>query len=84
MGFWMKKSNKLLSGIPLNSVERQEFAKQNSTMLEVEHYQHDVLNRLLDKKVKLTALPSSNQKLTAVVPGFKDHPSRGGRKKASG
>ena len=42
--------------------------------LEVEHYHHDVLNKLIDKKVKLTALPSSNQKLTAVVPGYKDHP----------
>jgi adenosine deaminase len=41
---------------------------------EVEHYQHDVLNRVLDKSVSVTALPTSNQKLTTVVPGFKDHP----------
>jgi len=40
----------------------------------IESYQHDVLNRLLDKEVNVTALPSSNQKLTGVIPGYKDHP----------
>lgn len=66
---------KLLKGEPLDDKEKQEFIKTKFYhALEVEHYQHDVLNRLMDKRVKLTALPSSNQKLTAVVPGFKDHP----------
>jgi len=31
---------------------------------EVERYQHDVLNRMIQKKVSLIALPSSNYKLT--------------------
>jgi hypothetical protein len=29
---------------------------------------------VLDKSMTVTALPTSNQKLTTVVPGFKDHP----------
>ena len=67
--------DKLLSGQRLSKAEKQEFVKTKFYhALEVEHYQHDVLNRLIDKRLKLTALPSSNQKLTAVVPGFKDHP----------
>jgi adenosine deaminase len=41
---------------------------------EVEHYQHDVLNRMINKKVSLVALPSSNVKLTQFLPTYKDHP----------
>lgn len=41
---------------------------------EVEHYQHDILNRIIQKRVSLVALPSSNLKLTGVFPDFKDHP----------
>ena len=41
---------------------------------EVEHYQHDILNRIIQKSVSLVALPSSNLKLTGVFPDFKDHP----------
>lgn len=66
---------KLVQGETLQPAEKKEFVKTKYFhALEVEHYQHDVLNKLIDKKVKLTALPSSNQKLTAVVPGYKDHP----------
>ena len=41
---------------------------------EIEHYQHDVLNRMINKKVSLVALPSSNVKLTQFLPTYKDHP----------
>ncbi|MEM1030059.1 MAG: hypothetical protein AAGA56_09250 [Myxococcota bacterium] len=41
---------------------------------EVEHYQHDVLNRMINKGVSLVALPSSNVKLTQFLPTYKDHP----------
>ena len=41
---------------------------------EIEHYQHDVLNRMINKKVSLVALPSSNLKLTGCFPDYKDHP----------
>ena len=44
------------------------------TAREIEHYQHDVLNRMINKKVSLVALPSSNLKLTGSFPDFKDHP----------
>jgi hypothetical protein len=40
----------------------------------VEHYQHDVLNRLIDKGVTLVSLPSSNNKLTGQFEDYKDHP----------
>ena len=41
---------------------------------EVEHYQHDVLNRMIDKRLTLVSLPSSNQKLTGELAGYSDHP----------
>ena len=41
---------------------------------EMEHYQHDVLNRMINKKVGLVALPSSNLKLTGSLADHKDHP----------
>jgi hypothetical protein len=44
------------------------------TAREIEHYQHDVLNRMINKKVSLVALPSSNLKLTGAFPDYKDHP----------
>ena len=66
---------KLLQGIPLNAEERKKFVKVKfHTAREVEHYQHDVLNRMIHKKVTLTALPSSNKKLTNFFEDFKDHP----------
>lgn len=41
---------------------------------EVEHYQHDVLNRMIDKRLTLVSLPTSNKKLTGSVPDYSDHP----------
>jgi len=41
---------------------------------EVEHYQHDVLNRMIDKRITLVSLPSSNKKLTGALADYKDHP----------
>lgn len=44
------------------------------TAREVEQYQHDVLNRLIQKGVSLVTLPSSNNKLTGKFQDYKDHP----------
>jgi hypothetical protein len=41
---------------------------------EVEHYQHDVLNRMIDKRLTLVSLPSSNKKLTGELADYADHP----------
>lgn len=41
---------------------------------EVEHYQHDVLNRMIDKRLTLVSLPSSNKKLTGALADYSDHP----------
>jgi hypothetical protein len=41
---------------------------------EIEQYQHDVLNRLIQKGVSLISLPSSNNKLTGKFEDYKDHP----------
>jgi adenosine deaminase len=41
---------------------------------EIEHYQHDVLNRMIDKRLTLVSLPSSNKKLTGALADYKDHP----------
>ena len=41
---------------------------------EVEHYQHDVLNRMIDKRLTLVSLPSSNKKLTGALTDYNDHP----------
>jgi len=41
---------------------------------EVEHYQHDVLNRMIDKRLTLVSLPSSNKKLTGELTDYSDHP----------
>lgn len=66
---------KLLKGSPLSDTEVTRFAKVKfATAREVEYYQHDVLNRMIQKRVSLTALPSSNYKLTRHVSDFKDHP----------
>ncbi len=67
--------DKILSGTPLNNQETVKFLKTKfHTAREIEHYQHDVLNRMINKKVSLVALPSSNLKLTNCFPDFKDHP----------
>ena len=66
---------KIILGIPLSIEEQKSFLKTKfHTAREIEHYQHDVLNRMINKKVSLVALPSSNLKLTGSFPDFKDHP----------
>lgn len=67
--------NKLLEGMPLSENEKLRFTKAKfHTAREVEHYQHDVLNRLIQKDVTLVSLPSSNNKLTGQFEDYKDHP----------
>jgi adenosine deaminase len=67
--------DKLFAGTPLSAEERRSFIKTKfHTAREVEHYQHDVLNRMINKGVGLVALPSSNIKLTNNFPNYKDHP----------
>jgi adenosine deaminase len=66
---------KLFKGTPITDAEKTLFLKVKFHMArEVEHYQHDVLNRMLQKDVGLVALPSSNNKLTHFFPDYKDHP----------
>ena len=75
---WDKNSSikdKLISGLPINEEEKLIFLKLKfQTAREVEHYQHDVLNRMINKNVGVIALPTSNNRLTNSFPEFKDHP----------
>jgi hypothetical protein len=75
---WREHTNirdKLFAGKPLTKEEKKLFVKVKfHTAREVEHYQHDVLNRMINKGVSLIALPSSNNKLTHCFPDYKDHP----------
>ena len=75
---WREHTNvreKLFNGEVLNEEERRAFVKiKFHTAREVEHYQHDVLNRMINKGVGLIALPSSNNKLTTSFEDYKDHP----------
>ncbi len=67
--------DKLFDGTPLSPEEKTIFVKTKfHTAREVEHYQHDVLNRMLTKGVSLIALPSSNKRLTGSFEDYKDHP----------
>ncbi len=67
--------DKLLKGKVLNDKEHTNFIKSKfHTAREVEHYQHDVLNRMIQKGVTLISLPSSNNKLTGRFEDYKDHP----------
>jgi adenosine deaminase len=67
--------DKLVLGQPLTHDEKREFVKVKfHAAREVEHYQHDVLNRMINKGVGLVALPSSNNKLTNSFRDYKDHP----------
>lgn len=67
--------DKLLRGEKLNAAENVLFVKAKfHTAREVEHYQHDVLNRMIQKGVTLVSLPSSNNKLTGKFQDYKDHP----------
>lgn len=66
---------KILSGKTLTETERTLFLKAKfHTARNVEQYQHDVLNRLIQKGVSLVTLPSSNNKLTGKFEDYKDHP----------
>lgn len=66
---------KILQGVTLSREDEILFLKAKfHTAREVEHYQHDVLNRLLQKGVTLVSLPSSNNKLTGRFSDYKDHP----------
>jgi hypothetical protein len=66
---------KLFTGKLLTEDEKRDFVKiKFHTAREVEHYQHDVLNRMINKGVSLIALPSSNNKLTTSFSDYKDHP----------
>lgn len=67
--------DKLLAGTKLSEAEHILFVKAKfHTAREVEHYQHDVLNRMIQKGVTLVSLPSSNNKLTGKFEDYKDHP----------
>lgn len=67
--------DKIIDGVTLTPAEMVKFLKTKfHTAREIEHYQHDVLNRMINKKVSLVALPSSNLKLTGAFPDYKDHP----------
>jgi hypothetical protein len=67
--------DKLISGQPLNDEETRIFTKAKfHTAREVEIYQHDVLDRMIDKRVSLVSLPSSNAKLANSFEDYKDHP----------
>lgn len=66
---------KLKLGQVLSNEDEILFLKAKfHTAREVEHYQHDVLNRLIQKQVTLVSLPSSNNKLTGRFEDYKDHP----------
>jgi len=66
---------KLFSGAPLNAAEATLATKTKfHHAREVESYQHDVLNRMIDKRLTLVSLPSSNKKLTGALADYADHP----------
>ncbi|UXR65435.1 hypothetical protein EZJ49_04105 [Bdellovibrio bacteriovorus] len=74
-GFNRHVLEKLLKGTKLTTEEDILFVKAKfHTAREVEHYQHDVLNRMIQKGVTLVSLPSSNNKLTGKFEDYKDHP----------
>jgi len=74
-GIHKKVLEKLLEGKKLTDAEETLFIKSKfHTAREVEHYQHDVLNRMIQKGVTLISLPSSNNKLTGQFEDYKDHP----------
>lgn len=74
-GFNRAVLEKLLKGTVLTTEEDILFVKAKfHTAREVEHYQHDVLNRMIQKGVTLVSLPSSNNKLTGKFEDYKDHP----------
>ncbi|AHZ85969.1 hypothetical protein AB1A81_01575 [Bdellovibrio bacteriovorus] len=74
-GFNRHVLEKILKGTKITAEEDILFVKAKfHTAREVEHYQHDVLNRMIQKGVTLVSLPSSNNKLTGKFEDYKDHP----------
>lgn len=74
-GNYTHVADKLIKGELLSEIDRTQFLKAKfHTAREVEQYQHDVLNRLIQKGVSLVTLPSSNNKLTGKFDDYKDHP----------
>lgn len=70
-----KVRDKILKGKELSDDEFTTFVKTKFHMAkDVEHYQHDILNRMIDKQLSVIALPSSNKKLTGQFADYKDHP----------
>ncbi len=70
-----KVRDKLINGVSLTESEFTTFVKTKFHMArEVEHYQHDILNRMINKQLSVIALPSSNKKLTGQFEDYKDHP----------
>ncbi|MEO8035351.1 MAG: hypothetical protein ABI837_13025 [Acidobacteriota bacterium] len=66
---------RLLRGDPLTEAQATLATKTKfHHASEIEHYQHDVLNRMIDKRLTLVSLPSSNKKLTGALADYKDHP----------
>lgn len=66
---------KLLKGETLNEQEHTQFIKAKfHSSLDVESYQHDILNRMISKDLSVIALPSSNKRLTGQFEDYKDHP----------
>ncbi len=66
---------KLLEGDVLTESDVTAFVKTKfHTSREVERYQHDILNRMIDTGVELVSLPSSNYKLTSQFGDYKEHP----------
>jgi adenosine deaminase len=67
--------DKLIHGQRLSEKESTSATKTKfHHASEVEHYQHDVLNRMIDKRLTLVSLPSSNTKLTGTLNDYSDHP----------
>lgn len=67
--------DKIINGTPLNADDQIRFIKTKfHTAREIEYYQHDILNRAIDKGLSMIALPSSNKKLTGQFEDYKDHP----------
>jgi adenosine deaminase len=67
--------DKLVRGVRLTDAEVTLTTKTKfHHAREVEHYQHDVLNRMIDKRLTLVSLPSSNKRLTGALDGYNDHP----------
>ncbi|HVR41385.1 MAG TPA: hypothetical protein VMU84_19980 [Thermoanaerobaculia bacterium] len=67
--------DKLLRGESLSDAETTLAIKTKfHHARELETYQHDVLNRMIDKRLTLVSLPSSNKRLTGALADYKDHP----------